>query len=485
MNRQRQARQSRNSNRLAQDVPLPLPTSGLFVDARTAEISGLYASRLQNFRTDGISLELRKQQILGPADQLVLQRVPFAFGAVPRYINLRSNQAECLNATLVRQFDGNAMVAYVSSQAIIVDGLDLPIAYNGTAFNIATFTTSTTVNADAFDGCIAHNDRLFFWRTNGVLEFYYGGLGAVTGALTRFPLDRLGNITGNILTMASLTLDAGQNSNDALAIYTTSGQIVIYEGLDPGDANDWGLSTRLQVAPPLSRFGVTRVGADVWVMTTVGIVSMADSIQRGSLALVNAITRPIADDILDLAARNPTAEWQLHTTADGSQIIINFYTPAMQQQFIWQIDSKAWATADHPARLWHNLALKTDFTTAIGRLGTVALATDPVEAITAIWHTGWFQAGMNRTLLSITPTIIATGPLTVKITVLRDYSETAEDVAESQQIVTIEPEDAAGPSGRVALNEMIPVGIAGSSFQLRMEVTATWAQIVKMAVALA
>lgn len=480
MIRQRMARQQRARGARAQEVSVPLPTQGLFNDAKTASLSGVYAAELHNFRTDGISVETRKPQVAGPSDELVLQRVPFTFGSIVRYINLRAIQAEAGGAIFERQFDGNAMVAYISSQAVIVDGLDLPVVYNGTVFTNGLFTTSTAENPSAFDGVIAHQDRLFFWRTNGPLEFYYGGLGSVMGPLTHFPLDRLGNITGNIRAMVSVTLDAGENANDALCILTTTGQAVIYEGLDPGDATQWNLSSRLQIAPPLSRYGITRVGGDVWMMTTLGVVSLADTVQSGVLALVNAVARPISDEILALA-RNPAAEWQLHTAADGSQIIVNYYTPEKQRQFLWQTDSKTWATADYPARRWHNLVLATEFTQGGGRLGTILEDEGSPELITSIWHTGWFQAGGERSLEYIKPTIIAKGPLTVKVSVLRDYNQSLADIAEAEQTITIDPEDPPDPpNGRVALNEEIVVGVSGSAFQIRMEITATWAQLVQM-----
>ena len=465
----------------AQDITIPLPTGGLFVDAKTGQTSPIFAAELHNFSTDGILLELRPEAVIDLDGTTVLQRVPYTFGASPRYIDLRSIQAECDGVTFARQFDGSAMTAYLSSQALIADGLDMPLRYNGTTFTAALFTTTTGANVQDFDGVLAHHDRPYFWRTNGTLEFYYGDVGAVTGALERYPLDRLGNITGNMMTAVSVTLDAGENSNDALAIYTTTGMIVVFEGLDPGDANNWGLSTRIQVAPPLSRFGITRVGADVWVLTAKGIVSLRDTVSQGQLALANTVARPISDEILRLA-QIAGAEWQLHTSADGSRVIINYFTDDLQKQFIWQADSKAWQTADYPARFWHNLGLKTQFTTPDGHLGEIIDSDDATEEITAVWHTGWFSAGGDRTVVYVRPTIIAKEALTVKVTVLRDYNETDADIAEAEQTITIEPETPPNPGRMISLNEDIAIGVTGQAFQLRIEVTATWAQIVSMKV---
>lgn len=481
-----------NTGKRAEETEIPLPTAGLFVEAKTGKVGPVFASILDNFTTDGIKLQMRQAHELGAADQLALQRVPYAFGASPRYIDLRASQAECGGVTFARQFNGSAMVAYISSQALIADGLDMPASYDGSVFAAALFTTSTGALVQDFDGIIAHHDRVYFWKTNGTLEFYYGDVGAVMGPLTRFPLDRLGNITGNMLTAISVTLDAGENVNDALAIYTTTGQIVVYEGLNPGDATDWNLLTRIQVAPPLSRFSFTRVGGDVWVLTAQGLISLRDTLSQGSLALVNTLGRPVADEIRELIQYPeyfdvPTGqylpnEWQLHTAADGSKVIINFFNKGMQKQFIWGVEAKAWQTANYPARHWHNLVLETSFTTDMGRLGTV-LADDVLgEVITARWNTGWFTFRGEVTIAHLRPVIIANEALTITVTVLRDYNETDEDVAQMQQVITIDPESASG--AKKALNETIPIGLTGTAFQLRIEVTGTWAQIVSMNVGL-
>ena len=80
------------------------------------------------------------------------------------------------------------------------------------------------------------------------------------------------------------------------------------------------------------------------------------------------------------------------------------------------------------------------------------------------------------------PTIIAKEALTVKVAVLRDYNETDADIAEAEQTITIEPETPPNPGRMISLNEDIAIGVTGQAFQLRIEVTATWAQIVSVKV---
>lgn len=478
--RQMMAQRGAGQGATAREIDIPLPLSGLFVKSNTAEISGLYAATLENIRSDGTQLEIRRPALFGAADDTSLQRVPFAFGTNPRYLSLNDGYAATDGATFARHFNGQAMTAYISSNVVIADGLDNPMRYDGTAFSESLWTTDTGASAANFDGIVAHQDRLYFWKRGGTLEFYYADdVGAVMGGLTRFPLDRLGNLTGGIETMASLTIDAGDNANDALAIFTTTGDIVVYEGLDPGDPNGWSLSMRLKSAPPLSRFGMTRVGPDIWFITANGIVSMSETLSRGILSMVSDISLPIADHILALA-RIGGGEWQMHTAADGSRIIVNHYKDGTAVQFIYDTQSRTWSTENLPARMWHNLALDTQFTTGGGVLGTLVAEGDSAEMITARLYTGWFRMPQAGQIASITPTIIANGPMTVTVAVLSDHDDSAAAIADATQTVTINPDDDPNQDGRVALDDLIAIGAVGSVFQLRIEVTAAWAKFVSL-----
>lgn len=465
----------------ARPVPVPLPLSGIFSDASEGEVAGLFAAELENFRSDGVVLKLRRSVKSNGPPKIIIQRVPYEFGGDPRYIELRPDRAQCLDGNglmvqLMRDFTGGVMSAYISSHAVMVDGMGDPVLYSGTSMFRGIFTTLTTVNPSEFDGVIAHHDRLYFWKTNGGLEFYYGDVGAVTGPLARFPLDRLGNITGQIIAMAPMTIDAGNNTNDVLVIFTSTGHIVIYSGLDPG--SDFDLVSRLKIAPPLSRFCAASVGGDLWIVTSAGIVSVADAMQRGVLALKNKITRPITPEIMKLVKTG--GEWQLHAAADGSHVVLNHWDGAAAKQFIYEIETSSWTTANYFSRYWHNLALDTDFTSGTGLLNVLSEDDDVTELITATWVSSWFRVGGSGQIAWLKPTIIAKGPLTVTLTVLADHNETATDIAEASQTITIEPERASVGGSRVSLDEIIAVGAVGSTFQLRIEITAAWAKIVNL-----
>ena len=474
---QRRAQAARPST---QEVDVPLPLSGLFVKAKTAKVSNLYASELLNMRSNGVSMVLRPgitwQESL-PTD--VLQRIPFEFGATSQYIVLTADYAQSAAASLWRSFNGQATYAAISSNIIICDGLGQPVRFNGTSFSAAAFTCAVADPATC-DGIVAHHDRVFLWKTGGKLEFLYGDVGQITGELQRFPLDRLGNITGGIQQMVSLTLDAGHGMNDVLCIITTTGQMVVYEGFDPSDANDWRLTGRVQGATPISPRGFAQVGADAWMLTPQGVVSISQSIRESVLALSSDLSRPIADEITALIEAG-AADWQLFTAADGSMVVISRVSAGAAQQYIYYLEGRAWATADFPSRDWHNMGGVPQITGLDGRLGFLR-HNGTSEAITARWVSSWFSVGSMRSVNYLEPTIFASGPLTVRVVVLSDQQDRAADIAEAEQTIVLDPEETGGT--RVTLSDIIPTDANGKSFQITLEVTATWAEITGLKAAL-
>jgi hypothetical protein len=458
---------------LAREIAVPLPLGGINTSARTSEIAELFAAELTNWRSTGHALETRPGHVWGAADNLfgAFQAVPFDLGGVQVLIEVSPTYLRAGSRLWGRADAGRVSMAAISNSAVLVDGVNDPTLFDGAAFSSAEFTTETGVEPTEFVGVTAHQDRLHFWRA-GDLDWYYADLGAIMGPLVRFPLSRLGSVSGTIIAMRALTVNAAHGMSDMLAVFTTTGDIVLYEGGDPGDPNDWRFTGRVRVAPPLGPDAFVTIGGDLWMVTASGAVSVAQAVMGGTAALADTVSGPIRDDIVAMAAEG--GQWSGVFTPDGRHVIINRALGDAASQFMFDMDGKAWSRADYPARDWHVLGRGAGFTGFDGRRAVLGVEGDP---ITAVWHTGWFRMLRRGGIAWLRPTIIADGPLTVTVSVLSDHDMTGADIAESQQTVTLLPDN---PGERVALNDVIATDAVGSAFQLRIEVTAPWAKIVSL-----
>lgn len=463
----------------SREVDFPLPLQGQRSRVKNADFSGLSAAELINLQSDGLSLVTPKNYSLEVNQGIGV--IPFEFGTSVTPIIVAATGFTKDGTAYTTPLTETPSYAYLSGNAVMVIQGRNALRFDGTDFRESNFT-SGDVEPTELDGIIAHQDRVFLWKTGSELNFYYGDVGAVTGQLAEFPLGRLGNITGTIVAMKSLTVDAGHGMNDTLAIFTSTGYVVGYEGLDPGDANDWRQLHRIKVPSVIDERAFVEVGSDLWMLTAGGVLSVRNSLQQGNLALVNTISDAIQDELVKEIAGGGT--WSMHLAADAQNVIINCVDDEISKQWILDTDSKGWSRTTYPAREWFNDGLKTKFITLEGQVAT--LGDDGEEAMFATkWVSSWFRAPRATGICYVLPTILAKGPLAVSVTILSDHDGTGNDVTEAAQTVTIQPDNPAdGASQIVSLNEIIGCDTVGSVFQLTVEVTAKWAQIVNMKVAL-
>ena len=459
----------------AREIAIPLPTGGILAEAVTTEASGAYAGELRNWRPTSTSLRLRQQYSITEGGDAALQRLPFEYGAAHEYITVFPDRVTIGNISFDRQFSNPVDVAFISAHAVMVDGSGSPVLFGNGKISSGAFATQTDLSTDEFDGVIAHQDRLFFWKTGDDLDFYYGDVGAITGGLTRFPLGRLGNITGSILCIQSMTVDAGHGMNDTMAVFTTTGQIVIYEGTDPSDPQDWRLLTRISAAPPVSKNAFVKVGSDLWMLTASGVVSVSQTIRDSSLALVSTISRHIQQTLLSQIEQG--GHWSMHLMADATGVIISREFDGVASQFIFRTDTKAWFEADYPAKAWHNIGMQTQFTTIDGQIAT--LNDGHQDQITALWVSGWLRLPRPSGIAFIRPAINVKGPLTIKVSAFSDYNTAGRNTGDIQQIVEFNVD---GGDEYASFDGIVAVNAVGQVYQIEMEVTAKWAELVNMKV---
>jgi len=448
-----------------------LPHRGLFSQADTSRVASGLAEEVTNTFSDGIEWRIRDgYSTVQPASN-ILQRIPHEFGA-GTYLDIEAAQITAGAASLVRAFPNRVMSASISARTIMADGAGDPIAYDGASIAAAGFTTTTADLPSSFNGILAHQDRLYFWNTNADRPvFYYGAtVGAITGPLVEFPLDRLGNIKGSIVCMHSLTIDASHGPNDVLFIMTDRGQCIVYEGLDPGDDIDWRLFGRLDSSPPVSRFAIESSGPDTYVLTRRGLVSVTAVIREGDNALTQTVTRPIREEIqAAVAAATDLDQFQVIRDPDSTMLLVNVPVGTAFDQFVFSIEAGGWFKwTGIPAKEWSISANQFSFTGTDGRLANWGASGDDGAVIPWSYISPWVRAGKMSTMEWITISLISQGVVSLKLTVLSDQNQTPRDIAERTQDIEILPEDETQPNLNQNHDEMLIVEEPGMEFQLRL-----------------
>jgi len=250
--------------------------------------------------------------------------------------------------TLGSGYAGNLWVgAQMGAQMTLVNGTDAPVVYNGSTIAAHAWTASGLTYSN-LNYALAFKSRMYFVEAN-TQHFWYGGVQAVQGALTKFDLSLVGSFKGNLIALA--TLPSGQGSyltNFFVAIFS-EGDVVVYSGSDPGV--DFSLVGKFNIGIPLSPYAITTLGGDLMIATSRGYENLALSIASGeALASHQLISDKIQDAVLQAAnLTGPRSDWRMAVFQPGQMFIVQVpYATASATYHVRNINTGAWCQFDLP-----------------------------------------------------------------------------------------------------------------------------------------
>lgn len=218
------------------------------------------------------------------------------------------------------------------SFTIFCNGADTPgILTVGGAWAASTFTGTGLTISNLFQG-VVYRGRLYFAEKN-TQNFWYGSPNAINGALTKYSLGGLLRKGGKIVAMTTLSSDSGVGPDDLLAVYTSSGECVVFSGNDPG-VSAWQVVGVYDIGPPPCTATspqpgiIAKMGGDSVVLTARGIFSLTELIKaRAPLSVL-----PLSDKITPMLSY-----WMTFALGQGNRIWVS----ATQKLLILTINSKS------------------------------------------------------------------------------------------------------------------------------------------------
>lgn len=179
---------------------------------------------------------------------------------------------------------GTAYWTIFNGKLIMCGGADEVQVYNGTTITSAVFVAG---EEPIFRGCVTFKGRVYYWNANSA-SFWYAAAGSYQGAITEFDVGTVTSKGGSIVQLISMTRDGGEGANDLFVILMNTGETLVYNGDDPGDANAWSLVGRFFMPRPIGGRSARNVGGNLFVVTTDGIVDYARVLAGDPYPLVSA-----------------------------------------------------------------------------------------------------------------------------------------------------------------------------------------------------
>lgn len=217
------------------------------------------------------------------------------------------------------------------------------ISYDGSTVSATALNITTGPDEEDIRGVQVHKGRAYYWET-AAQSFWYAAAGAFQGDLTEFPLDTAIKSGGALQMMVTLTIDGGGGQDDLAAFIFSSGEVLVYQGDDPGDVAAWELVGSFQIGQPVDPQAHEKIAGTELVYTRDGVVDLSAALQLGrfgeSAEFSNKITKAVTD-----AARDYISEsgWQLVHAPGDNCFILNIPTGSGNYtQYIRETDTGAW-----------------------------------------------------------------------------------------------------------------------------------------------
>ena len=286
--------------------------------------------------------------------------------------------------------------ANFNGRIFFVNGTDAPQDYNGSSVS-ATSWSGTGLTISNLVGVNVFKNRLFFWERNSQ-DFWYAGLNFITGELTKFPLSRVGETGGNLLTMQTWTIDGGSGPDDFAVFFMTTGEVIVYQGLDPGDAFSWKLVGRYRIGQPINIRGVIKAGPDVIVSTTQDYVFFSQAFQSGQIGQASKLSGIVTQEAKTTGTQ---FGWQTVLWNEGNMVIFNVPKAdgSFDQHVINTITRAACRFVDIPSRCWGVYNKNAYFGSTDGKVYKFdpGVNTDNGSVINADGRQAWSSLGTPKT----------------------------------------------------------------------------------------
>lgn len=340
---------------------IPAPTDGWDAISPLAEMDPKRAPILDNWVPRPGFVELRGgynyySNILGtsPVETLMVRRGPtgeklFAAAGTAIYdVSVTGpGTAVVTSLTSARWQYVNFTPANGTTVIQLVNGVDHLQMYDGTTWTVpsitgfpGSFTTANIININA------QKRRLWYTMNQSTIAVYMP-TDAITGPIAGYvDLGALWTKGGYLVSVANWTIDGGSGPQDYVAFISSRGQISIYQGTDPTNANTWALVGTFDIAPPLGRRCFLRVGSDVALITLQGVLPISQALPFDPSADRSiAITARIQNAMAQAAqtAQNNFG-WQLISFPAQQLAVLNvpLIENQQQQQFIMNALTGAW-----------------------------------------------------------------------------------------------------------------------------------------------
>ncbi len=238
-----------------------------------------------------------------------------------------------------------SVAKYVNTDGILyvrgVNGDDTPWLYDGTSFDTTpalTFPSGDATTPEDLKFVWVYENRFFFIKKES-LDIYYLPVAAIGGTLTKFSLGGLVKEGGHLVFGATWSQNTGSGFSSMCVMVTDQGEAVVFQGRNPGDANDWDRVGVYAIGKPLGPNAFAQRGGDLAICTDIGLIALSQALVQNAESLSpTAMSRPIEPDWSRYVGERSSAGWSMTAWTEGQMLAVALPT-ASGQTPVWLVSN--------------------------------------------------------------------------------------------------------------------------------------------------
>ena len=228
-----------------------------------------------------------------------------------------------------------------------VNGADKPLLYNGTTWTAIDGVSTpaiTGVTTTTLKDVTLHKNRLWFAQDN-TLTAWYLPTDSVGGTASPLPLSGVAKRGGELVSIGTWTLDAGEGMDDHWVAITSEGEVIVYKGTDPSSATTWTLVGVWSLGAPIGQRCLVKYAGDLLLLCVDGIMPLSRAL------VAERTTEASITDKIRTAMTNAAVTyssffgWQMLHYPKGNMLIVNVPTESdgdNPHQYVMNTATGAW-----------------------------------------------------------------------------------------------------------------------------------------------
>ena len=255
---------------------------------------------------------------------------------------LVTNNRVTISGATSSEYNGTYVITVTGANTFTYTMASTPAA-DATVVGSYTVIGITGVNSNTFINVNLFKNRLYFTQKD-TLNAWYLDVDAIGGVAKPLYFGGIARNAGYLQAMGTWTLDAGQGADDYAVFVTSMGEVIVYNGTDPDNADTWVLKGVWQIGQTFTRRCFFKWSGDLLLLTQDGLVPLASALQSSRLdPRVN-----LTDKIYYAVSQAATLYfaqfgWQINYFASENMLILNIPVPNGIEQYVMHTITKSWA----------------------------------------------------------------------------------------------------------------------------------------------